>query len=157
MKYTIYTKSAWEPHIVLLYEWLQNFETKEPTRREWCKLLKKWEQQTHQQPQCELLPSDRCLFCETTQITRKQHAENISQMYDKNSWGFCQRSNNNKKQKNKISTSFWNYQATCQRDYIPEDDRHQETIKVTKTIEEQASNKTIYFQYIIQYVMCRIV
>ena len=120
-----YTKSAWEPHIVLLYEWLQNFETKEPTRREWCKLLKKWEQQTHQQPQCELLPSDRCLFCEMTQITRKQHAENISQMYDKNSWGSCQRSNNNKKKEKKISTSFWkckrlnaHYQATCQRDSL---------------------------------------
>ena len=37
----ISTDSAWESHIVPLYEWLQNFETKEPTRREWCKLLKK--------------------------------------------------------------------------------------------------------------------
>ena len=36
------------------------------------------------------------------------------------------------------------YHATCQRDYTREDDRHQETIKDTKTIEEQASNKTIY-------------
>ena len=35
--------------------------------------------------------------------------------------------------------------------------RHQETTKDTKTVEEQASNKTIYFQYIIQYVMGRIV
>ena len=33
--------------------------------------------------------------------------------------------------------------ATCRRDYTREDDRHQETIKDTKTIEEQASNKTI--------------
>ena len=32
------------------------------------------------------------------------------------------------------------YHATCRRDYTREDDRHQETIK---TIEEQASNKTI--------------
>ena len=37
----VYTESAWESHIVLFYERLQNFETKEPIRREWCKLLKK--------------------------------------------------------------------------------------------------------------------
>ena len=49
------------------------------------------------------------------------------------------------------------YHATCWRDYTQEDDRHQETIKDTKTIEEQASNKTIYFQYTVQYVMGRIV
>ena len=49
------------------------------------------------------------------------------------------------------------YPATCRRDYAREDYRHQETIKNTKTTEEQASNKTIYFQYIIQYVMGRIV
>ena len=49
------------------------------------------------------------------------------------------------------------YYATCRRDYSQEDDRHQETTKYTKTIEEQASNKTIYFQYIVQYVMGRIV
>ena len=35
------------------------------------------------------------------------------------------------------------YHATCRRDYAREDDRHQETIKDTKTTEEQASNKTI--------------
>ena len=34
------------------------------------------------------------------------------------------------------------YHATCRRDYTREDDRHKETIKDTKTIEEQASNKT---------------
>ena len=49
------------------------------------------------------------------------------------------------------------YHVTCRRDYSREDDRHQETIKGTKTIEEQASNKTIYFQYIVQYVMGRII
>ena len=48
------------------------------------------------------------------------------------------------------------YYVTCRTDYTREDDRHQETIKDTKTI-EQASNKTIYFQYIVQYVMRRIV
>ena len=49
------------------------------------------------------------------------------------------------------------YHATCRRDYTREDDRHQETTKDTKTIKEQASNKTIYFQYIVEYVMRRIV
>ena len=38
----VYTESAWESHIVLLYEWLQNyFETKEPIGREWCKIFQK--------------------------------------------------------------------------------------------------------------------
>ena len=49
------------------------------------------------------------------------------------------------------------YHATCRKYYTREDDRHQETTKDTKTIEEQASNKTTYFQYIVQYVMRRIV
>ena len=49
------------------------------------------------------------------------------------------------------------YHATCRRDFTREDDRHQETIRDTKTIEEQDSNKTMYFQYIVQYVMRRIV
>ena len=49
------------------------------------------------------------------------------------------------------------YHATCRRDYTREDDRHQKIIKHTKTVEEQASNKTMYFQYIVQYVMGRIV
>ena len=49
------------------------------------------------------------------------------------------------------------YHAACRRDYTREDDRHQETIKDTKTIEEQAFNKTTYFQYIFQHVMRRIV
>ena len=35
------------------------------------------------------------------------------------------------------------YHATCRRDYTREDDRHQETIKDSKTIEKQTSNKTI--------------
>ena len=35
------------------------------------------------------------------------------------------------------------YHDTCRRDYTREDDRHQVTVKDTKTIEEQASNKTI--------------
>ena len=37
-------------------------------------------------------PVTDVFFCEKTRIKRKQHIENISQMYDKNSCGFCQRS-----------------------------------------------------------------
>ena len=49
------------------------------------------------------------------------------------------------------------YHATCRRDYTREDDRHQETIKNTKTIEELASNQIIYVQYTVQYVMGKLV
>ena len=49
------------------------------------------------------------------------------------------------------------YHVTCRRDYTREDDRHQETIKNTKTIEELASKQTIYVQYIVQSVMGKIV
>ena len=35
-----------------------------------------------------------------------------------------------------LATQEAHYHATCQRDYTREDDRHQETIKDTKTIEE---------------------
>ena len=43
---------------------------------------KKPEQQIRQQPQC--CPVTDVFFCEKTRISRKQHAENFSQMYDKN-------------------------------------------------------------------------
>ena len=65
------------------------------------------------------------MFCLWKDLnTRKQHVEN-SQMCVKNSWEEA------------------HYHATCWRDYTREEDRHQETVKDIKTIEEQASNKTI--------------
>ena len=50
----VYTESAWESHIVLLYEWLQNyFKTKEPVAEgSDVRSPKKREQQIRQQPQC---------------------------------------------------------------------------------------------------------
>ena len=49
----VYTESAWESHIVLLYEWLQNyFKTKEPSEGSDVRSSKKREQQIRQQPQC---------------------------------------------------------------------------------------------------------
>ena len=56
-----------------------------------------------------------------------------------------------------LATQEAHYHATCRRDNTREDDRYQEIIKDAKTIEEQVSNKTIYFQYIVQYAMGRIV
>ena len=46
------------------------------------------------------------------------------------------------------------YHATCQRDYTREVDRHQQTIKDTKTIEEQASNKTIQTLFSVHCSVC---
>ena len=65
------------------------------------------------------------MSCLWNDLNTRKHVENISQMYVKNSWGEA------------------HYHATCWRDYTREDDRHLETTKDTKTIEEQASNKTI--------------
>ena len=48
-----------------------------------------------------------------------------------------------KVQETDLATREAHYHATCRRDYTREDDRHQETTKDTKTIEKQASNKTI--------------
>ena len=66
--------------------WFENdctiLKQKNPSEGSDVRSSKKQEQQIRQQPQ---LPSDRCLFCEKTRIMRKQHVENVSQMYDKNS------------------------------------------------------------------------
>ena len=48
-----------------------------------------------------------------------------------------------KVQETDLATREAHYHATCRRDYTREDDRHQETIKDTKTIEKQASKMTI--------------
>ena len=93
----VYIESAWESHIVLLYEWLQNyFETKEPIVREWCKILQK--ARTANPSAITMLAAAQwqTSFLWKDLNTRKQHVENISQMYGKNSWGFCQRSNQKK-------------------------------------------------------------
>ena len=133
----VYTESAWESHIVLLYERLQNyFKTKEPVGREWCTIL-----QTARtaNPSATTMPAVAqwqmsCLWKDLN--TRKQHVENISQMCVKNSWGEA------------------HYHATCRRDYTRGDDRRQETIKDTKTIEEQASNKTILTLFSVHRSVC---
>ena len=90
----VYTESAWESHIVLLYEWLQNyfktkewlqnyFKTKEPIGREWCKILQK--ARTANPSATTMLAVAQwqmsCLWKDFN--TRKQHVENISQMCTK--------------------------------------------------------------------------
>ena len=51
------------------------------------------------------------------------------------------------------------YDATCWRDYTREDDRNQETIKTLKPSKSKLPTRPYkhYFQYIVQYVMGRIV
>ena len=96
--YRICMGFAWEWHIVLLYEWLQNYlETKEPIGREWCKILQKSENiQSISIHNANCCPLTDVVFVWKDLNTMKQHVENISQMYGKNSWGFCQRSNQKK-------------------------------------------------------------
>ena len=55
-KYMIYIESAWEPHIVLLYERLQNFETKDPSEGSDVSSSKKREQQIRQQHNASCCP-----------------------------------------------------------------------------------------------------
>ena len=97
---------------------------KNPSEGSDVRYSKKREQQIRQQPQCYCCPVTDVLFVKRLEY-KKQHVENISHMYVKNSWGEA------------------HYHATCRRDYTWEGDRHQVTVKDTKTIEEQASNKTI--------------
>ena len=115
----IYTEPAWESHIVLLYEWLQNyFETKEPIGREWCKILQK--ARTANPSATTVLAVAQwqmsCLWKDLN--TRKYHVENISQMYGKNSWGFCQ-SCNQKKKRSAHPFEGARYWLGCSRSTLP--------------------------------------
>ena len=139
----VYTESAWESHIVLLYEWLQNyFKTKEPIRREWCKVLQK--ARTANPSATTMLAVAQwqmsCLWKDLN--TRKLHVENVSQMYVKNSWGEA------------------HYHASCQ--ITRKRMRMTDTRKPPKTLKPLKSKLPTrpykhYFQYIVQYVMGRIV
>ena len=120
---------------------------------------KKREQQIRQQPQC--CPWQMSFLWKDSN-TRKQYVQNISQMYGKNSWGFCQRSNQKKTrstillkvQDTDLAAQEAHYHATCRRDYTREDERHQKNIQDTKTIEEQASNKTILTLFSVHRSVC---
>ena len=153
---------------MLLYEWLQNyFETKEPTGREWCKILQK--ARTANPPATTMLLAVAqwqmsCLWKDLN--TRKQHVENISQMYGKNSWGFCKRSN---QKKTRSAHPFESARLGCSRStftmpFVGEItlERMTDTRKPSKTLKPLKSKLPTrsyknYFQYIVQYVMGRIV
>ena len=88
----VYIESPWESHIVLLYQWLQNyFQTKEPIGREWSfQILQKARTANPSATTMLAVAQWQMSF-----LTRK-HVQNISQIYGKNSWVFCQRSNQKK-------------------------------------------------------------
>ena len=93
----VYIESAWESHIVLLYEWLQNyFERKEPIVREWCKIIQKARTANPSANTMLAVAQWQMSFLWKDLNTRKQHVENISQMKPKK-----------QPKENKISTSFW--------------------------------------------------
>ena len=98
------------------------------------------EQQTRQQLQCELLPMTDVSFVKIlvkclTKTAEDSVKEATKRKQDQHILL--------KVQDTDLAAREAHYHATCRRDYTREDDRHQETIKDTKTIEEQASNKTI--------------
>ena len=162
----VYIESAWESHIVLLYEWLQNyFETKEPIGREWCKILQKVKT-ANPSATTMLAVAQWCLWRDLN--TRKQHVENISQMYGKNSWGILPKK---QPKENKTSTSFWRCKILT---WLLEKhitmppvgeitlERMTDTRKPSKTLKPLKNKLPTrpykdYFQYIVQYVMGRIV
>ena len=148
----VYTESAWESHIVLLYEWLQNyFKTKEPVGREWCKILQK-ARTTNPSATTMLAVAQWQMSCLWKDLnTRKQHVENISQMYGKISWGFCQRSNQ-KKTRSAHPFEDARYWLGCGEITL---ERMADTRKPSKTLKPLKSKLPTwpykhYFQYIVQ-------
>ena len=146
----LYFESAWESHIVLLYEWLQNyFETKEPIGREWCKILQKARTANPSASTMLAVAQWQMSFLWKELNTRKQHVKTVKYMA-KTAEDSAKEATKRKQdehillkvQDTDLAAREAHYHATCRRDYTREDDRHQETIKDTKTIEEQASNKT---------------
>ena len=126
---------------------------------------KKREQQICQQPQ------QMSFFVKRLESQGNNFVENIRQMYDKNSWGFCQRSSHTKTwsahdqhillkvQDTDLAAWEAHYHATCQRDYTREDTDTRKPSKTLKPLKSKLPTRPYknYFQYIVQYVMGRIV
>ena len=89
-------------------------------------------------------------------ITKKQHVEKVVKCVTKTAKDSVKEAVTRKQdqhillkvQDTDLAAREAHYHATCRRDCTREDDRHQDT----KTIDEEAANKTTYFQYIVQYV-----
>ena len=147
----VYIESTWESQVVLLYEWLQNyFETKEPIGREWCKILQK-ARTAHPSATTMLAVAQwQMSFLWKDSNTRKQHVKTVKCMA-KTAEDSAKEATKRKQdqhillmvQDTGLAAREAHYHATCQRDYAREEDGHQQTITGTKTIEKQASNKTI--------------
>ena len=134
----VYTESAWESHIVLLYEWLQNyFKTKEPVGREWCKILQK----ARTAKPSALLPSDRCLVCEKTWIQENNMLKTLVKCVSKTA-------------EEKLITMPPVGEITLER--MTDTRKPPKTLKPLKSKLPTRPYKH-YFQYIVQYVMGRIV
>ena len=163
----VYTESAWESHIVLLYEWLQNyFETKEPIGRKWCTILQKV-RTANPSATTMLAVAQWQMF-----VKRLEHKETTCWKHLSNVWQ-KQLSILPKKQPkdNKISKSFWRCKILT---WLLEKhitmppvgeitlERMTDTRKPSKTLKPLKSKLPArpykhYFQYIVQYVMDRIV
>ena len=106
-----------------------------------------------------LLPSDRCLFCEKTRIQGNNMLKTLVKCMAKTAEDSAKEETKRKQDQHillkvqDLAVREAYYHATCRKDYTREDDRHQETIKDTKTIKEQASNKTIQKWYDIRDIV----
>ena len=145
----VYIESAWESHIVLLYEWLQTyFETKEPIGREWCKILQKATTANPSATTVLAVAQWQMSFLWKDLNTRKQHVETLVKCMTKTAEDSAKEATKRKQdqhivlkvQDTDLAAREAHYHATCRRDYTREDDRHKETIKDSKTTEEQASS-----------------
>ena len=136
----VYTESAWESHIVLLYEWLQNyFKTKEPIGRERCKILQK--ARTANPSATTMLLSDRCIVCEKTWIQENNMFKTVVKCMSKTA-------------EEKLITMPPVGEITLER--ITDTRKPSKTLKPLKSKLPTRPYKH-YFQYIVQYVMGGIV
>ena len=139
----VYTESAWESHIVLLYEWLQNyFETKEPIGREWCKILQKARTAN---PSATTMHASCCQwqmsFCEKTGIQGNNMLKTLVKCMSKTA-------------EEKLITMPPVAEITLER--MTDTRKPSKTLKTLKSKLPTRPYKN-YFQYIVQYVMGRIV
>ena len=101
---------------------------------------KKREQQIRQQPQCQLLPSDRCLVCEKTWIQENNMLKTLVKCVSKTA--------------EKLISMPPVGEITLER--MTDTRKPSKTLKPLKSKPPTRPTKH-YFQYIVQYVMGRIV
>ena len=158
MKYMIYTESEWDHTLYYFRNDCRILKQKNPSE---CSDISSSKKASTSASTMLAVTQWQMSFLWKDLNTRKQHAENI-QMYGKNSWGFSKEATKRKQdqhillkvQDTDLAAREARYHATCRRDYTREDDRHQETTKDTKTIEEKASNKTIYKLFSVHRSVC---